>query len=186
MFSQKFLQRILDSGPKAGVSVLRILFSILGVLLRREEPKMTTDHKLKLMIVLRTDQLLCAAISICATAITGMSVCLSVCLSACCTRALCQDALTQPNGFHEKLLRNSFIRSFIYTFFQKRIIQTVNWQYIEYTKRYKHLIIAYTYDLKAKGVKIAKTRKRAIAKALHLEGRTTSRQTFWGFRVCLV
>ena len=26
-----------------------------------------------------------------------------------------------------------------------------------------------------------KTRKRAIAKALHLEGRTTSRQTFWVF-----
>ena len=32
----------------------------------------------------------------------------------------------------------------------------------------------------------ATTRKRAIAKALHLEGRTTSRQTFWVFRVCLV
>ena len=30
------------------------------------------------------------------------------------------------------------------------------------------------------------TRKRAIAKALHLEGRTTSRQTLWAFRVCLV
>ena len=27
------------------------------------------------------------------------------------------------------------------------------------------------------------TRKRAIAKALHLEGRTTSRHTFWVFRV---
>ena len=27
-----------------------------------------------------------------------------------------------------------------------------------------------------------KTRKRAVAKALHLEGRTTSRQTFWVFR----
>ena len=34
--------------------------------------------------------------------------------------------------------------------------------------------------------KIKKTRKRAIAKALHLEGRTTSRQMFWVFRVCLV
>jgi len=31
-----------------------------------------------------------------------------------------------------------------------------------------------------------RTRKRAIAKALHLEGRTTSLQTFWVFRVCLV
>jgi len=33
---------------------------------------------------------------------------------------------------------------------------------------------------------ICTTRKRAIAKALHLEGRTTSLQTFWVFRVCLV
>ena len=30
------------------------------------------------------------------------------------------------------------------------------------------------------------TRKRAIAKALHLKGQTTSRQTFWVFRVGLV
>ena len=30
------------------------------------------------------------------------------------------------------------------------------------------------------------TRKRAIAKALHLEGRTTLRQSFWVFLACLV
>ena len=30
------------------------------------------------------------------------------------------------------------------------------------------------------------TRKRAFAKALHLEGRTTSRQTFWVFQIWLV
>ena len=35
--------------------------------------------------------------------------------------------------------------------------------------------------LNSRGGDTFETRKRAIAKALHLEGRTTSRQTFWVF-----
>ena len=56
----------------------------------------------------------------------------------------------------------------------------------EFTKGYGTVCMVSLTHLRRWWLEKDNTRKRAIAKALHLEGRTTSRQTYWVFRVCLV